>query len=110
MAATVTLIPNAQLPENPSYDGGGLREFFCTVTGDANYPAGGYLLDTPAQAVGCFGVVFVNPAGGAIAGANWAVWDTVNRKLKLIVSSTGVEVAGAANVSTSVIPCIIFGN
>lgn len=78
------------------------------VTGDANYPAGGYPL-LPGDFGFAFQIDFVRiindgtGAAGGVGNLSW-FWNTATQKMMLLVVSTGVENA-TADVHLSSVDC-----
>lgn len=100
MAATVT-VQKSSVP-------GDARFAVVTVQGDASYPTGGYVIDlnvvgTPTKRYGVF-----TDQGNAVAGVAYALWDDVNKKVKLF-SALAVEVVNTTNVATYVVNLLFIG-
>ncbi len=76
-----------------------------TLTGPASYPTGGFAL---AEAD-----VQLNRIDWVSMGCNgthWFVYDYVNKKVKMFVITTGVEVANTVNTSASSAVVMIEGS
>ncbi len=107
MAATVTNLLAEGTP------GGEPFSTHFDVTPDASYPAGGYAITALQAGFGATGNIRNVVASQALLGATYyyAFWDRVNGKLKFIVATTGVETAGAVNLSTMTpVRCTAFGD
>lgn len=79
-----------------------------TVQGDASYTTGGYAVDLSAAGVPTkrFGVF--TDMTNAVAGVAYAVWDDVNKKVKLF-SALATEVTNGTSTATCVVTLFFIG-
>ena len=83
------------------------------LTGDANYPTGGYPI-LPASIGFATQIDYVDitndgaGAPGAVANASW-FWNTSTQKMQVVVPSTGAEIGNGTNVSTMTCDCAAEG-
>jgi len=84
---------------------GNKRVITADVTFDASYPTGGEVV-TPA-ALGLASILFMHV--GSKAG-NLIQYDAANAKLMAYVSSTGVQVANAVDLSAVIVRVRVVGN
>jgi len=98
MAATVT-DQHALLP------GDNRVGIIATVTGDSSYTTGGYAV-TPTQ----FGLttIYAMVAAG-MSNGRYAQYDATTGKVVFYERATGAETTAATNVTTNVIPVIVYG-
>jgi hypothetical protein len=80
------------------------------VTFDASYPTGGQPYDPRSFGVNFpVATIFLNVRKVAASVGTEFVYDYVNKKIFAFVTSTGLEVANAVNLSTVVIDAFVVG-